>query len=57
MTNIDVANGMVFQALGVKKDSFDNRIISQKKIFYFKKWELILAIPIIGISVVRIPLI
>ena len=33
MTNIDVANGMVFQALGVKKDSFDNRIISQKKIF------------------------
>ena len=37
MTNIDVANGMVFQALGVKKDSFDNRIISQKKIFLLQE--------------------
>lgn len=37
MTNIDVANGMVFQALGIKKDSFEDRIISQKKIFLLQE--------------------
>jgi uncharacterized protein YwgA len=37
MTNIDIAIGMVFQALRVKKDSFDSRIISQKKIFLLQE--------------------
>lgn len=37
MTNIDVANGILFQALGVNKDSFDSRIISQKKIFLLQE--------------------
>lgn len=33
MTNIDIANGLIFQALGVEKDTFDERLLSQKKIF------------------------
>jgi len=37
MTNIDIANGLVFQALGIKKDSLDNRIISQKKIYLLQE--------------------
>lgn len=33
MNNIDIANGMVFQRLGICKDSFDDRLICQKKIY------------------------
>lgn len=33
MNNIDIANGIVFQKLAISKDSFDDRLICQKKIF------------------------
>lgn len=33
MNNIDIANGMVFQKLKISKDSFDERLICQKKIY------------------------
>ena len=33
MTNIDIAKGLIFQALKVEKDSFDDRLISQKKLY------------------------
>lgn len=33
MNNIDIANGMVFQKLSISKDSFDERLICQKKIY------------------------
>lgn len=48
MTNIDIANGLVFQALGISKDTFDDRLLSQKRCFYCRSWELILATPTIG---------
>ena len=37
MTNIDIANGLVFQALGVSKDTFDDRLLSQKKVFLLQE--------------------
>lgn len=37
MTNIDIVNGLVFQALGVGKDTFDDRLLSQKKIFLLQE--------------------
>ena len=37
MTNIDIANGLVFQALGISKDTFDDRLLSQKKIFLLQE--------------------
>ena len=37
MTNIDIANGLIFQALGVSKDTFDDRLISQKKVFLLQE--------------------
>lgn len=33
MTNIDIANGLIFQALGVDKETFDDCLLSQKKVF------------------------
>lgn len=33
MNNIDIAKGIVFQKLGIKNDSFEDRLISQKKIY------------------------
>lgn len=33
MNNIDVANGMIFQKLKISKDSFDDRLICQKKMY------------------------
>ncbi len=33
MNNIDIANGIVFQKLAISKDSFDDRLICQKKIY------------------------
>ncbi len=33
MNNIDIANGIVFQKLKISKDSFDERLICQKKIY------------------------
>lgn len=33
MNNIDIANGMVFQRLRIRKDSFDERLVCQKKIY------------------------
>ena len=33
MNNIDIANGIVFQRLAISKDSFDDRLICQKKIY------------------------
>lgn len=37
MTNIDIANGLVFQALGISKDTFDDRLLSQKKVFLLQE--------------------
>lgn len=37
MTNIDIANGLVFQALGVSKDAFDDRLLTQKKVFLLQE--------------------
>ena len=37
MTNIDIANGLVFQALGISKDTFDDRLLSQKKMFLLQE--------------------
>lgn len=33
MKNIDIARGLVFQKLGISKESFDDRLKSQKKIY------------------------
>lgn len=33
MNNIDIANGIVFQEMAISKDSFDDRLICQKKIY------------------------
>lgn len=33
MNNIDVANGMIFQKLKISKDSLDDRLICQKKMY------------------------
>ena len=33
MNNIDIANGIVFQKMAISKDSFDDRLICQKKIY------------------------
>lgn len=33
MNNIDIASGIVFQKLEISKDSFDDRLICQKKIY------------------------
>lgn len=33
MNNIDIANGLVFQRLGICKDDFNDRLIAQKKIY------------------------
>ena len=33
MNNIDIANGIVFQKLHVSKESFDDRLICQKKVY------------------------
>ncbi len=37
MTNIDIANGLVFQALDISKDTFNDRLLSQKKIFLLQE--------------------
>lgn len=34
MNNIDIANGIIFEKMGISKDSFDERIICQKKIIF-----------------------
>lgn len=36
MQNIDIARGLIFKELGVSKDSFDERLISQKKVYLLK---------------------
>lgn len=33
MNNIDVANGIIFKKMAISKESFDDRIICQKKIY------------------------
>ncbi len=33
MNNIDIANGIVFQKMAIGKESFDDRLICQKKIY------------------------
>lgn len=33
MNNIDIANGIVFQKMAISKESFDDRLMSQKKIY------------------------
>ena len=33
MNNIDIANGIVFQKLGISNETFENRLISQKKMY------------------------
>lgn len=33
MNNIDIVNGIVFQNLGISNNNFENRLISQKKIY------------------------
>lgn len=37
MTNIDIANGLIFQAMGVEKETFSERLLSQKKIFLLQE--------------------
>lgn len=37
MKNIDIANGLIFQALDVSKDTFEDRLIGQKKIFLLQE--------------------
>ena len=33
MNNIDIANGLIFQRLNIGKETFDERLITQKKIY------------------------
>lgn len=33
MKKIDIANGIIFQKLSIKKESFDDRLICQKKVY------------------------
>lgn len=33
MNNIDIANGVIFQKMGIRKETFDNRLICQKKVY------------------------
>lgn len=33
MKNIDIANGVIFQKMGISKETFDDRLICQKKIY------------------------
>lgn len=33
MNNIDIANGVIFQKMGISKDTFDDRLICQKKVY------------------------
>ena len=33
VNNIDIANGIVFQKMAIGKESFDDRLICQKKIY------------------------
>lgn len=33
MTNIDIAKGLIFQSLRIEKNSFDERLVSQKKVY------------------------
>ena len=33
MNNIDIANGIVFQKMEISKESFEDRLICQKKIY------------------------
>ena len=33
MNNIDIANGIIFKKLGISKDTFDDRIVCQKKVY------------------------
>jgi len=50
MNNIDLANALVFHGLGIQKETFDDRLIAQKKIYllqmlgidlgYHYKWYL-----------------
>ena len=35
MENIDIANGLIFQKMRISKDSFDDRLICQKKFIYY----------------------
>lgn len=37
MTNIDIAKGLIFQALKISKDTFDDRLVSQKKIYLLQE--------------------
>ena len=37
MKSIDIANGIIFQKLNISIDSFDERIISQKKIYLLQQ--------------------
>lgn len=37
MTNIDIVNGLVFQALRINKETFDERLVSQKKVFLLQE--------------------
>jgi hypothetical protein len=34
MNNIDIANGIIFEKMGISKDSFDERIICQKRFIF-----------------------
>lgn len=37
MNKIDIANGLIFQTLKINKDSFDDRLLSQKKIYLLEQ--------------------
>ena len=37
MTNIDIAKGIIFQKLGVEKETFEDRLSAQKKIYLLQR--------------------
>ncbi len=37
MNSMDIANGLIFQGLGIHNESFEDRIISQKKIYLLQQ--------------------
>lgn len=38
MNNIDIANGIVFQKMEISKESFEDRLICQKKIYLLNRF-------------------
>lgn len=56
MNNIDIANGIVFQKMEISKESFEDRLICQKRYIFCSLQEQIWDTHIIGMCVDHIPL-